>query len=140
LAVVEFAGALGALIAGTVSDRISRRLILFVAMVCAPLLMLLFLVVEGRGLLYLFLGLTGFASLAMTPVMMAMVQDCGREHPATANGIYMGINFVVGAAAAPVVGWVGDMAGLQVAFTWSAIVALVGAPIALFLPRKPQTP
>jgi FSR family fosmidomycin resistance protein-like MFS transporter len=136
LAVVEFAGAIGALMAGTLSDRVNRRLVLFVALLIAPLLMLLFLAVEGGGwLFYLFLALTGFASLSTTPVIMAMVQEHGREQPATANGIYMGINLVIGAAAAPLVGWIGDTAGLQVAFTWSAITGFLAAPFVLLLPR-----
>jgi FSR family fosmidomycin resistance protein-like MFS transporter len=136
LAVVEFAGALGALIAGTLSDRINRRLVLFVAMLFGPLLMLLLLAVESGGwLFFLLLALTGFVSLSTTPVIMAMVQDYGREYPATANGTYMGISFLFGALAAMLVGWAGDRVGLQVAFTWSAIVALVGAPFAFLIPR-----
>jgi FSR family fosmidomycin resistance protein-like MFS transporter len=136
LAVAEFSGALGALAAGTLSDRISRRSVLFVALLLAPLLMLLFLAVDGAGWRqYLLLALTGFVALSTTPVMMAMVQEHGRKNPATSNGIYMGISFIVGAVAAPLVGWMGDRAGLQVAFTWSAVVALLAAPVALTLPR-----
>jgi FSR family fosmidomycin resistance protein-like MFS transporter len=136
LAVTEFSGALGALAAGTLSDRVSRRSVLFVALLLAPLLMLLFLAADGaRWLLYLLLALTGFMTLSTTPVMMAMVQEHGRENPATSNGIYMGINFITTALAAPLLGWMGDEAGLRAAFLWSAILALVAAPIALTLPR-----
>ena len=136
LAVVELAGALGALVSGTLSDRLDRRLVLLVALICAPLLMLLFLAVEGDGglLPFLMLALTGFTSLSTTPVIMAMVQMYGQEHPATANGIYMAISFVIGAAAAPLVGWMGDVAGLHAAFFWSAILGLLAAPLVLTLP------
>jgi len=138
LAVVEFAGALGALAAGVLSDRIDRRLALLAALLCAPPLMLLFLAVEGMGGLWPFfvLALTGFAALSTTPVIMAMVQEYGREYPATANGIYMGISFLIGAAAAPLVGWVGDTAGLRTAFIWSAVVSLLAAPMVFLLPRR----
>jgi FSR family fosmidomycin resistance protein-like MFS transporter len=139
LAVAEFSGALGALAAGTLSDRISRRLVLFVALLLAPVLMLLFLAVDGTGWkLYLLLALTGFMALSTTPVMMALVQEHGRANPATSNGIYMGTSFIVSAAAAPLVGWMGDLAGLRVAFTWSAVMALLAAPVALTLPREPS--
>ena len=140
LAVVEFAGALGALVAGTLSDRVSRRLVLLGALLGAPFLFLAFLAVDGEGVLgTLLLALTGFTALSTTPVMMAMVQDHGRDQPATANGIYMGINFVIGAAAAPLVGYVGDAQNLSVAFTWSAIVAVVAAPLVFLLPRNAGT-
>ena len=140
LAVVEFAGVLGVLLAGTLSDRVNRRIVLLVAMAAAPLLMLLFLAVDGGSwLFWVFLALTGFTSLSTTPVILAMVQEHGREQPATANGFFMGIMFLFGAGSAPLVGWIGDTAGLQIAFTWSAIAALVAAPLALLLPRDSGT-
>ncbi len=136
IAVVELAGVLGVLLAGTLSDRVSRRIVLLVALATAPLLMLGFLAVDsGSWLFWVFLALTGFTSLSTTPVILAMVQEQGHEQPATANGMYMGIMFVVGSGSAPLLGWIGDMAGLQVAFTWAAIVGLVAAPLVFLLPR-----
>lgn len=139
LAVVEFSGALGALAAGTLSDKIGRRRVIFVALLGAPLLLLLFLSLEGQGrswLSYPVLALVGFTSLSTTPVMMAMVQEHGRRHPATANGIYMAISFVIGSAGPLLVGLAGDVAGLESAFYWSAVVALAGAPMAFLLPAR----
>lgn len=138
LAAVEFAGALGALAAGTLSDRIDRRKVLLVAILGGPLLLLLFLAIEVRGggvvAELLVLGLTGFAAISTTPVIMAMVQEQGRDHPATANGLYMGISFAIGALGALLLGWVGDQVGLRTAFTWSALLSLGAAPAVFFLP------
>ena len=140
LAAVEFAGALGALAAGTLSDRVDRRKVLLVTFLGGPLLMLLFLAIEVRGggvvAELLVLGLTGFATLSTTPVIMAMVQEQGRDHPATANGFYMGITFVIGALAALLLGWMGDQVGLRTAFTWSALLSLCAAPGVFFLPAR----
>ena len=136
LAVVELAGVLGVLVAGTLSDRINRRMVLLVALSTAPLLMLGFLAVDGGSwLFWLFLALTGFTSLSTTPVILAMVQEHGHKQPATANGIFMGVMFLFGAVSAPLVGWIGDAANLQTAFTWSAIAGLVAAPLVFLLPR-----
>lgn len=136
LAVSEFSGALGALVAGTLSDRVSRRMVIAAALLLAPALLLLFLSIDGAGWSqYLLLALTGFVALSTTPVMMAMVQEHGAANPATSNGIYMGVSFIVSAAAAPLLGRMGDVMGLHSAFTVSAIVALVAAPVGLTLPR-----
>jgi FSR family fosmidomycin resistance protein-like MFS transporter len=134
LSLLEFAGAVGALSAGTLSDRLGRRRVLWMAMTTAPLLMLLFLVVEGLLILpiLLLMGLTVFAT---TPVMLAMVQDHAGGHPATANGLYMGISFVIGAVIPMLVGGLADLVGLRVAFGCSAILALAGVPIIRLLPR-----
>jgi len=138
LAVVEFAGALGALAAGSLSDLVGRRRVLLVALLFSPLLMLCYLLVEsGGGILpFVILALVGFATLSTTPVIMAMVQDYGRDYPATANGIYMGISFLISAVGAPVVGWMGDQIGLQQAFFWSAILSIPAVPLVFLLPKE----
>lgn len=138
LAMVEFMGALGALLSGTISDRIERRMVLLAGAVLAPVLMLLFLATEGSGsvLPFVFLALTGFSTLSMTPVIMAMVQEFGNKLPATANGFYMAINFIISAAGSPIVGWVGDHSGLHTAYLGSALIALLAGPVVLLLPRK----
>jgi FSR family fosmidomycin resistance protein-like MFS transporter len=140
LAAVELAGALGALAAGTLSDRVDQRKVLLVAILGGPLLLLLFLAIESSGVgmvaELLVLGLTGFATLSTTPVIMAMVQEQGRDHPATANGLYMGIHFAMNALAALVLGWMGDQVGLRTAFAWSALLAMCAVPAVLFLPAR----
>jgi MFS transporter, FSR family, fosmidomycin resistance protein len=137
LAVVELAGALGALTAGMVSDRVDRRWVLFVALLCSPLFMLAFLATRpmGGALPYLMLALTGYTTLSTTPVFMALAQEHGRKHPATANGLYMGISFLIDAFCAPLFGWIGDQIGLGTAYMWGALIALLAVPLAFLLPR-----
>jgi FSR family fosmidomycin resistance protein-like MFS transporter len=137
LAIVEFAGALGALTSGIVSDRVDRRWVLFIALLCSPLLILAFLATRQIGgvLPYLTLALAGFATLSTTPVFLALVQEHGREHPATANGLYMGTSFVIDAFGSPLFGWIGDQAGLSTAYLLGALIALLAAPLAFLLPR-----
>jgi FSR family fosmidomycin resistance protein-like MFS transporter len=133
LAVTEFAGAAGALGAGTISDQLGRRRILLVASITAPLLMLVFLLVRGWLILPMLI-LIGLVIFSTTPVIMAMVQDHAGDHPATANGLYMGISFVIGAVVPMLVGFLADTVGLRTAFTWSALVSLAGVPFIFFLP------
>lgn len=134
LSVVEFAGAVGALAAGTLSDRWGRRRVLFAAMSAGPLFMLLFLIVKGWLLLPV-LALIGLADLSTTPVVMAIVQENAGDQPATANGFYMGISFVIGALGPVLIGGLADVVGLRAAFTWSACLALAGVPLIYWLPR-----
>ena len=134
LAVLEFAGALGTLTAGTVSDRLGRRFVLLTAMIASPALMLVFLVTH-TWLVFAVLALLGLTVFAAAPVMLAIVQDHAHGMRATANGIYMGINFLIVSGVTVLGGWLGDIIGLRAAFAWSAVLALAGVPVIYFLPR-----
>jgi FSR family fosmidomycin resistance protein-like MFS transporter len=135
LAALEFAGFFGSLTSGTVSDRFGRRFVLLGAMVSSPALILIFLVTPA-WIVFPVLLLLGFTVFATSPVMLAIVQEHAHGMQATANGIYMGINFVVVSGITVLVGWVGDLIGLRGAFAWSAVLALTGVVAVYFLPRR----
>ena len=135
LAVLEFAGVLGTMVSGTFSDRLGRRFVLLAAMIASPILMLIFLLTPTWALFPVLL-LLGFNAFATAPVMLAIVQDHAHGMRATANGIYMGINFLVVSGVTVLVGWTGDLLGLRAAFAWSAVLALLGVPVIYFLPRQ----
>jgi FSR family fosmidomycin resistance protein-like MFS transporter len=133
LTVLEAAGVVGALAGGSLSDRVGRRLILFVAMLATPLFTLIFLAASGWIRFPLLLVL-GFTSLSIAPVIMALVQESFPENRALANGVYMGLAFVTRSGAVVVLGALGDLFGLQLAFTITAVIALLGLPLLLMLP------
>jgi len=135
LAVLEFAGTFGSLTSGTVSDRLGRRFVLLAAMTVSPTLILMFLLAR-TWVVFPVLVLLGFTVFAAAPVMLAIVQEHAHGTRATANGIYMGINFVVMSGITVLVGWIGDLLGLRAAFAWSAALALAGVPAIYFLPRQ----
>lgn len=135
LALLEFSGALGALAAGTLSDRVGRRRVLFVALSAAPLFTFAFLQVEGWVVLPV-LALIGLMDLSTAPVVLAIVQENAGDHPATANGLYMGISFVISAAGPLLLGALADLVGLRAAFVWSTLLALGGVPFIARLPGR----
>lgn len=134
LSILEFAGALGALASGTLSDRIGRRQVLAFVSLTGPLAMLLFLATTG-WLSVLMLIVLGFLALSTSPVMMAIIQEHGRDHPATANGLYMSAGFLIRSGVIVVVGAIADRWGLRTAFRWSAWLGLFGLPFVWLLPK-----
>ncbi len=137
LSVLELAGVIGALTGGSLSDRVGRRWVLFIAMLTAPVF--LFLVLNLNGwILFPVLLLAGFTLLSISPVIMALVQESFPENRAFANGVYMAVSFLVRSAAAVFVGMLGDAFGLRWAFSISAIVMWAGVPLVFMLPRRPK--
>jgi FSR family fosmidomycin resistance protein-like MFS transporter len=135
LSLLEIGGVAGALLGGAMSDRLGRRLVLLISMLTTPLLMFAFLA-TGGWLQFPLLLLMGFTALSVTPVIMALVQESFPENRALANGVYMALSFVLGSAVVVALGAMGDLFGLRLTFTASAVITLLGLPLILLLPRK----
>jgi FSR family fosmidomycin resistance protein-like MFS transporter len=67
---------------------------------------------------------------------MAVVQESFPDNRALANGIYMALNFTIRSGAVVAVGVLGDLYGMRLAFTVSAIIPLLGVPFILLLPGR----
>jgi len=137
LSVLEAAGVVGAMAGGSVSDWLGRKQVLLISLVTTSLFMFVFMAADGwaRFPALLVLGLT---ALSVTPVLMAVVQENVPDNRALANGMYMALNFCIRAGVVIVVGMMGDMFGLRLAFIVSAFMPLLGLPFVFLLPGKGQ--
>jgi FSR family fosmidomycin resistance protein-like MFS transporter len=135
LSVLQGAGVVGALVGGSLSDRLGRRAVLFASMLVTPLLMFVFLWVDG-WLQVPLLVLMGFAALSVGPAIMALVQESSPESRALANGVYMALSFTIHSGVIVLVGAIGDLFSLRVAFAASAVATLLGLPFVSFLPSR----
>jgi FSR family fosmidomycin resistance protein-like MFS transporter len=134
LSILEAAGVVGALLGGSLSDRLGRRMVLLLSLVTTPLLMFVFL--AGKGWVqFPILLLLGFSSLSITPVIMALVQESYPQNRALANGVYMALSFVIRSGVVVVVGAMADLWGMRLAFVISAVTPFLGLP---FLPLFPS--
>ncbi|MEJ2758541.1 MAG: MFS transporter, partial [Anaerolineales bacterium] len=139
LSVLEGAGVVGALLAGTVSDRFGRKPVLLAAFVLSSVLMFAFLQLDQlQGwLMIVNLLLLGFFAISAQPVLLAMVQDhMMPEHRATGNGLYMSITFLVRSLVLVLIGIAGDAWGLRTTFTISAAISALAVVPMLLLPKS----
>ncbi|MFT5196970.1 MAG: FSR family fosmidomycin resistance protein-like MFS transporter [Candidatus Promineifilaceae bacterium] len=133
LSIVEAAGVVGALFAGTLSDRVGRRPMLMGLLLVAPLLGLAFVNSSGWVSIVLMI-LIGITVISPTPVIMASVQDQFPDNRAFANGVMLAINFVTRGIAIWGVGFLADRIGFESAFYWSCLIALLSLPATFLLP------
>ncbi len=139
LTVLEGAGVVGALFSGTLSDRLGRRRMLAFLLAISPALMLLFIYAPGWLAAPLLIAL-GLTAISPTPVMLAAVQDHFPRQRALANGLYLGMNFLVRAVGIWLVGVAADRFGLTAAFTGSALLAFLSLAAVWYLPVDRMTP
>ncbi len=134
LTMFEVAGVAGVLTAGTMSDLFGRRKTLLVSLIGAPLCLFAFALTSGWFRIAVLL-VTGFTLLSTTPVMLALVQEQGKDAPAAANGLFMMISFIARSAVVVVVGFIADHIGLQTTYLISAAMGLIGIPFIFQLPK-----
>ncbi len=132
LAILQFAGAIGTLFSGSISDIIGRKTTLIIISIASPVLMYLFTISNEFFTIPLtvFMGLFLFAS---GPVLLALVQDRAHERPAFINGIFFTISFTVSSVAILFVGILGDRIGLEQTFRVASLVALTAIPFVLMI-------
>lgn len=135
LSILEGAGVAGALFSGTASDRFGRRRVLGLLMFVSPLLALLFVYGPGWLAIPLLLAL-GLTAISPTPVLLAVVQDSFPEHRALANGIFIGLNFLVRGLGIWAIGALADSYSLTAAFVVGAMVAFLTLPGIWLLPKR----
>lgn len=135
LTILEISGMVGAFLAGSLSDRLGRRTMLFVSYIATPILMVLF--IQSRSIMRIpLLILLGFFAIAVVPVLMAVVIENTSENRSFANGIYMAMSFALQAAATFLVGFISDFSSLRATFLISAGVLPLGLIFILFLPGR----
>ncbi|MCK5065882.1 MAG: MFS transporter, partial [Bacteroidales bacterium] len=134
LTVIQLAGAMGALFAGTISDKIGRYRTLLIISLATPALTLLFLNLEGFWIFPVLLPL-GFFLFAPVSVMLATVQDLKTEKKAFVNSIYMTLNFFVSVMVFPIVGAAIDRVGFLPTFRTIAYIGF-GAIVIVLITRK----
>jgi FSR family fosmidomycin resistance protein-like MFS transporter len=134
LAVFQLAGAAGTLISGTISDRIGRKSSLLIIALITPVLMYLFTITSGI-MTFILLMLLGLFIFAPTPILLALVQDIGKEKPVFINSIFMTISFITSALSVFIAGLLGDWIGLESTYKISALIALGAIPFVLMLKK-----
>jgi len=132
LSILQFAGAGGTLIAGTISDKIGRKTSLLIIALINPILMWIFVLFDGI-LTIPILIITGFFLFASGPVLLAIIHDINSERMSFINSIYMTISFIISSIMVMLVGLASDKLGMELTYKITAFIALGAIPAVLFL-------
>ncbi|HEV8654774.1 MAG TPA: MFS transporter [Candidatus Limnocylindria bacterium] len=129
--VPQLAGLVGAPMAGTLSDRFGRRIVLLLGLALMGPAAWALTVVPSE-LVFLPLLLIGISfSIRATTTEVLIVDNTPPERRSTVLGTYYLVNQPVGGVAAPIFGGIAGAIGIGAAYGWLAAVFLVLSGIAL---------
>jgi len=133
-------GACGTLLGGRLGDRYGYRRVALIAFCFATVLLPLFIGVHDVPISFLLLvpmGLVHF--LSFSPIVV-MGQKFLPNRIGFASGVTLGLSISVGGIAAPIIGWLADIYGMQSAFMVMAVFPVIAGCLVLSLPgRHPAT-
>lgn len=134
LTMISMAGAVGTLLAGTLSDRLGRKRILLMALGALPLLLLGFLNTSG-WVASIALMLAGMATAAAFTVGVVMGQEYAAANLGVASGVTTGAAIGLGGLASPLLGRIADVSGLTTVLLILTALPLLAFAIAITLPK-----
>lgn len=134
LTILEAAGVVGAVTAGSLSDRVSRRVILLILFFLSCASVFLFVSVPA-SLVYWVLPVVGFFSLATTPVFLTILQTRFPRNRSLATGIFMSMGVVFRGLSTWGLGLLADQTDLGTVFRVCILLSLLGVPALLVMPR-----
>lgn len=127
-----FAGAVGGLVGGSLSDRMGRKAVTGTSLALSTPLFLWFLSTSGPGSIVL-LCLAGASLLASFSVTVAMAQELISRNAAIASGLTLGFGVGIGGLGVGLVGMLIEHVGIAPAITLLAWCPLAAALAALLL-------
>ncbi len=123
-------GAAGGLAAGSLSDRIGRKVILLGSLALATPCLLAFLY-GPTSLLLPLIAASGLFVLSSTPVGVVAAQECLPGRTGLVSGLVMGLAWGVGGLALAPIGWLADQWGLIPVMSGVSFLPLAAAALML---------
>jgi FSR family fosmidomycin resistance protein-like MFS transporter len=130
-------GAVGALVGGNLADRFGRRIVMVVSAGSTAALLVLFAFgAHSVAVGYVVIAIAGFVLVASNPALVVLGQEYLPNHMGTASGVTLGLAVSIGGMMSPVLGHIGDVAGVAASFYAAAALAVLAALLGLVLPAE----
>lgn len=132
---IVLASAAGALGIGGIADRFGRRSVMLVTMFLTIPAVWGFITFPGPWA-FVFGALIGFLAASTGPLLLLMAQQLMKGHAGVASGLILGLGFIAGGIATPILGAIADASSMQTALYCLLAVVALSIVVAWFLPSE----
>ena len=136
MTIMLFAGALGGIIGGFISDNYGRKRLIAGSLIFSTPLFFAFFYTQGIWST-IFLALAGAALLSSFSVTVVAAQEAIPDNKALAAGLTMGFAGGIGGLAVIILGRIGDTWGLSAAVSVIFLLPSLAGLLALFMKSRP---
>ena len=134
LSVISFAGSVGSLFSGTLSDKIGRKNTLIIIGIGSPILLWL-LTISNTFWMMPVLIILGLFILSANPVLLAIIMELKTDRPSFLNGVFMTIMFMINSICVFFVGVLSDLLGMILTFKILCVIGLFALPFIFSLKK-----
>ncbi|MEJ2747175.1 MAG: MFS transporter [Anaerolineae bacterium] len=127
--------AMGGVVGGMLGDRVAGKWVIILGTLGSILPIYFYIPAQG-ALRFVLLLLAGFFAGMPHSILVLAVQSLLPDRRATASGLALGFMFFSGSVGSYLLGAVADNVGLAVALRGTAVLPLIAASTALFLPQS----
>ncbi len=128
--------ALGNLMGGWLADRHGRRRVTVWSLLLAAVALALYPTFSVTAWTYLITPLAGAFIGASQAIIVVLAQRMMPNRVGAASGLVLGFTFASGSIGTLISGFQADRLGIEALFHTTAVIALVGALMALLIPRR----
>ncbi|WP_297440998.1 MFS transporter [Sulfurimonas sp.] len=130
LSVLQFFGVVGTFLSGNLSDKFGRQRTLVFMSSGAALTMSAFLFADTVYTVFPLLALLGIFMFANGPIMLSVIHELDTKMPTFINSVYMSINFSISSIVVLLMGFFGDVIGLDATYEIATVMAFIAIAFA----------
>ncbi|MDE2732981.1 MAG: MFS transporter [Gemmatimonadota bacterium] len=136
LGIYNIAGVVGALIVGYLADRVDPKPLVWGSLLCSVPPLYAFIYVEGMLASYSLLFVGGGLLLSSNSIMVALAQEFSPENSGLVSSLPLGFSWGLASLALPLIGHFGDQVGVAETLKYLALLPILPAGLAFFLPSR----
>ena len=138
LGIYNIAGVVGALLVGYLADRVDPKPLVWGSLLLSVPPLYAFIYAEGALASNVLLFIGGGLLMSSNSIMVAMAQELSPENTGLASSLPLGFSWGLASLTLPLIGYLGDHIGVAETLKYLALLPILTAVLAFYLPSRPK--